>query len=68
MDDKTDMKILDLMRETPDISLPRIAERLGMDRSSIAKQVRKLKEQGSICRIGSDKTGHWEVSDKVEVV
>jgi len=61
---KTSMKILEMMHETPDISLPRIAEWLDMDTSSIAKQVKKLQEQGRVRRVGSRKTGHWEVSDE----
>ena len=34
---------------------------IGVDRSTITRNIRVLKEKGVIRRIGEDKDGHWEV-------
>ena len=58
---KTSMKIIELLRETPDISISAIANTLMLARNAIIEQIAKLKAQGRIRRIGPDKGGHWEV-------
>jgi ATP-dependent DNA helicase RecG len=58
---KTDKKILDLMKENPEITIPEIAEKIGKVKSTVDKQIAKLKEKGRLERVGSDKTGKWNV-------
>lgn len=60
---KTPDRILDLIRATPAIAIPQIAESLGLTSRAIEKQVRKLKTQGRLRRIGPDKGGRWRVSE-----
>jgi biotin operon repressor len=40
-----------------------LADELGISHRAIAKQIKKLQEQGLLQRIGPDK-GHWEVINK----
>jgi len=59
---KTSGKILSLMRENPQITVPEIAILLGRTTRAIEKQVAKLKGNGRIERIGPDKGGRWMVN------
>ena len=61
---KTGMKIIEMMRETPGVSITAISAALGMARSSIIEQIEKLKTQGRVRRIGPCKGGHWEIVGK----
>ena len=61
---KTRQKIMEMMREAPDISITAISAALGLARSSVIEQIEKLKAQGKIRRVGPDKGGRWEVMDK----
>ena len=58
---KSTQKILELIREKPEITTSEMAEIIGIPRRSIAKNIKKLKLDGIIRRIGPDKGGHWEV-------
>ena len=58
---KTPERILAIIRGNAQITLPEIALRLGLTERAVEKQVRKLREQRVIARVGSAKGGHWEV-------
>lgn len=58
---KTGEKILSLVRENRQMTIPEMAERLGITTRGVEKQVAKLQEQGRLRRIGPAKGGHWEV-------
>lgn len=58
---KTSQKIIDLIKEDPYISTSKMAEIIGVDRRSIARNIKKLQEQGVVRRVGPDKGGFWEV-------
>ena len=60
---KSMQKIIELIAITPDITLSEIANRLGMTRNGVDKNIRKLKDQGIIRRVGPDKGGHWEIDE-----
>lgn len=45
----------------PTISYDELATRSGKDRSTIRRNLARLKESGRLRRIGPDKGGHWEV-------
>jgi len=61
MPQKTSQKIIDLIKEDPYISTTKMAEIIGVDRRNIARNIKKLKEQGAVRRVGLDKGGFWEV-------
>ena len=58
---KTSQKIIDLIKEDPYISTSKMAEIIGVDRRNIARNIKKLQEQGVVRRVGPDKVGFWEV-------
>ncbi|MBO6234942.1 MAG: winged helix-turn-helix transcriptional regulator [Prevotella sp.] len=58
---KTSQKIIDLIKEAPYISTSKMAEIIGLDRRNIARNIKKLQEQGAVRRVGPDKGGFWEV-------
>jgi len=59
--ENTTLKILNLMTENPHITTVEIAQSLSLARSGIMKQIKKLKEDSLIERIGPDKGGYWKV-------
>lgn len=58
---RTGQRIIRLIQENPQITIPEMAVSLGVTVSAVEKQVRKLREQEIIGRIGPAKGGHWEV-------
>ena len=53
--------ILELMRVVPTISAQRIAAALGTTKRRVESNINAMKKAGLLERVGSDKTGHWEV-------
>ena len=53
--------ILALLRDHPYMSARDLAERIGISPKGVEKNLRILKENGSLRRIGPDKGGRWEV-------
>ena len=58
---KTSQKIIDLIKEDPYISTVIMADIIGIDRRNIARNIKKLQEQGIVRRVGPDKGGFWEI-------
>ena len=57
-------QIIDFMQQNPQISVVEIAKQSNKPRRTIENNVKKLKEKGIISRVGSDKTGNWEIIKK----
>lgn len=57
----TQKKILDALSENAYVTQSELAEKIGIHRTRINDNMAKLKEMGVIRRIGSDKTGYWEI-------
>ena len=57
----TSQKIIDLIKEDPYISTSKMAEIIGVNRRNIARNIKKLQEQGVVRRVGPDKGGFWEI-------
>ena len=55
------MAILSFMQETPTITIPEIAQKLGISETAVQNNIKKLKILGAIQRIGPDKGGYWKV-------
>lgn len=58
---QTSQKIIELIKENPNISTQEMADYIGIDRRNIARQIKKLQYKGIISRIGPDKGGYWEI-------
>ncbi len=59
--EKTVEQILMLLRSNPHITQANIASETGLSRRGVEWNLRELKKNGRIRRIGPDKGGHWEV-------
>lgn len=59
---KTPDAIVTLLTANPELTRQQLADAIGKDLRTIARALAKLQHAGKIKRIGSDKTGHWEVS------
>ena len=49
------------MKKNPNITTQEMATSIGIDRSNIARAIKKLQERGLVRRVGPDKGGHWEI-------
>ena len=58
---KTDDKIIELLKVNPRHSSKTLAVALGLTQKGIEKQLAKLKTQGRIERIGPAKGGSWKI-------
>jgi len=51
----------EILRNNPDYSYKKIAQVIEKSEATVKRAIAKLKSENKIKRIGSDKTGHWEV-------
>ena len=61
---KTEKKILELMRNNPNITIQQIMVKTALSEPGVKKNLKQLKDKKIIKRIESNKTGYWEVIDK----
>jgi predicted HTH transcriptional regulator len=54
-------EILKAFSANPSITLDRVAQEIGLSRRTIAREVDILKMSGQLKRVGSTRSGHWEV-------
>ena len=54
-------KILELLKEYPDMTRERLAAEVGLSVRGVEKNLAQLKSAGRIRRIGGRKGGRWEV-------
>ncbi|MFA6755484.1 MAG: hypothetical protein WCR97_03105 [Bacilli bacterium] len=52
------------MRDNPNITLLELQSILSLGRTSIQNNVSSLRKRQIIKRVGSNKNGYWEVTDK----
>jgi Fic family protein len=60
---KSDQKVFALMKENSKITIYELMKKFSMSESGIKKVIKKLKDEGMISRVGSLKSGHWEVKE-----
>ena len=58
---KSEDRLLLVLKDTQEISLPKMAEAIGLSVAGVRKVLDKLRAAGRIRRIGPDKGGRWEV-------
>ncbi|MBN2895323.1 MAG: Fic family protein [Campylobacterales bacterium] len=59
---KSDQKVLALMKDNSRITINELMGKLSMSESGVKKVIKKLKDEGAIKRVGSLKSGYWEVN------
>jgi predicted HTH transcriptional regulator len=57
---KTPKAVIALIQANPSITRGQMAELIGKDIRTIGRAIKKLRDEGKLHRVGSDKTGHWE--------
>ncbi len=55
-------KIIEIIRENKDITIAELANKLDVADKTIKRDITKLKEQNRLTRVGSLKSGYWEVN------
>lgn len=60
---KTPDAILRLLLRSPELTRPQMAEIIGKDIRTIGRAITKLQQAGQLTRVGSDKSGHWQVRE-----
>lgn len=58
----TQEKIINLIKKNPSITQIEMAKELNLTRDGISYNIRKLKENGIIERVGSTKNGIWKIN------
>ncbi len=61
---KMTLKILEMLTENPDMTIPKLAQKINKSESAIKRSIRKLKRENCLKRIGPDKGGYWKVMEK----
>ena len=59
--EKTREKILRIVARSPEASIATLAAELRISAKGIEWQMKRLREEGLLVRIGADRGGHWEV-------
>lgn len=63
LDDAMLLRIIEMLKEQPDISQEALGERLGITRRVVQKHIDALKKAGRIERVGGKRYGHREIRD-----
>jgi ATP-dependent DNA helicase RecG len=58
---KASGKILEACREKPSVTIPELAELIGITERSVQRNIQNLQRDGLLRRVGGRKEGHWEV-------
>ena len=58
--DKSEDKLLNIIRATPAITIRQLMQMLSLSDSGVRKILRRLQQQGRIVRIGANKNGYWQ--------
>lgn len=59
-------QILDIVKENPNVLQTELAERFGVRRETIHRDMKKLVEAGILCRSDSDKKCNWKVAKNLK--
>ncbi|MBK9247829.1 MAG: HTH domain-containing protein [Ignavibacteria bacterium] len=55
--------VFSIIKQDNNITAHEISERLKISVSTVRRKIKELRNNGRIDRIGSDKTGHWKISE-----
>ena len=61
LDDTMALKIIEIIRSKPDITLDQLSADAGIARRTLVRYMNVLKESGRIERVGGKRYGHWEI-------
>lgn len=58
---ENELAVLRLISEDPGYTMLAIANKLSISRKTVAARIKSLKEKGLLRRLGSARSGHWEI-------
>lgn len=58
---KIPLAIIEALQQNSKLTIPDLATHINVSSRTIERQIKKLQQQGVLKRIGSAKTGHWQV-------
>ena len=64
---KSSQKIIELIKMDKTITTQTMADKIGISRRAVAKQIAILQEKKVIRRVGGAKGGYWEIVGKENV-
>ena len=56
-------EVLIEIRNNPNVTQPQLSQLIGIGITAIENNIKFLKENGYIERVGSNKTGYWKVNE-----
>lgn len=59
--EKSTEKILNAMLVNPEITEKELAAETGLSVRTVARELKRLRDTGVIKRVGSDRSGYWEI-------
>lgn len=63
LDDTLALKIIEVIRSKPDITLDQLSAEAGIARRTLVRYMSALKEAGRIERVGGKRYGHWQINE-----
>ncbi len=58
-------KIVNMMKKDKNITALELADKLGVTDKTIKRDIAKLKDEKRVVRVGSFKSGYWEIVDEI---
>ena len=58
---KSSVKILELIKLNPHITVSELAQQLDISTRAIANHIKTLKNENLLERVGADKGGYWKI-------
>ena len=62
-----DATLIKILKENPSVNYAFLAKETGKDRATIARHLKSMSDAGKIRRIGSAKTGYWEIIEQHQI-
>lgn len=61
--EETREEIMKIIKQTPKVTMREIAAKTGLTPKGEEYHIRKMREEGILERVGSTKSGSWEIKD-----
>lgn len=62
---KSAKKVLQALKTNSESTIDEIVTSISVSRETVKRSLKTLSEKGLIKRVGSDKTGHWEIIESI---
>lgn len=60
---ETPLAIIRVLQQNPELTIPMRAAQLGLSSRTVERHLQKLQQQGVLKRMGSTKSGYWQVKE-----